>query len=217
MRILQLIIFLLGVQAVQAHNPDLASLMIYEQNGKSILLIKSSLTAFEGEVDYLYGKDAYKTPEEFNRLVVQHFQQNCSVFVNGSVVTFSNVQVQLGHETNLFAELDNMPEKIESFSVRNALFADMHNNVCELILTLNGVKQKQYILTNANNHEVNLTVAGGEWVVEEPTNSSSFALNIFVGLAVLSAITIIYLVLSRRKRQTPKRQRIEPVVAPYNR
>ena len=56
MKTIYLIIFLLGFKAVYAHNPDLSSLMIYEQNGKSILLIKSSLTAFEGEVDYIFGK-----------------------------------------------------------------------------------------------------------------------------------------------------------------
>ena len=56
MKALYLIIFLFGFKAVYAHNPDLSSLMIYEQNGKSILLIKSSLTAFEGEVNYIFGK-----------------------------------------------------------------------------------------------------------------------------------------------------------------
>ncbi len=65
MKIIYLLIFLLGFKAAYAHNPDLSSMMIYEQNGKSILLIKSSLTAFDGEVEYHFGKDAYKTPEEF--------------------------------------------------------------------------------------------------------------------------------------------------------
>lgn len=199
MKLLHLLIFLLGVQAVQAHNPDLASLMIYEQNGKSILLIKSSLTAFEGEIDYLYGKDSYKTPEAFNRLVVQHFQQNCSVLVNGKVVTFSNVQVQLGHETNLFAELDNLPKTIESFSVRNALFADMHNNVCELILSLKGYEQKQYVLTNANNHEVSLTMVDGEWIAKKPTSTFSFTPNLILVLTILLVTSIILLVTRKRK------------------
>ena len=50
--------------------------MIYEQNGKSILLIKSSLTAFEQEIIYLYVKDSYKTPQEFHLLVIKHFKKN---------------------------------------------------------------------------------------------------------------------------------------------
>jgi hypothetical protein len=51
-----------------AHSPDLSSLMIYEENGKTFLVIKSSIAAFEGEVVYLYGKESYKTPQEFNEL-----------------------------------------------------------------------------------------------------------------------------------------------------
>ena len=158
MKTVYLIIFLLGFKAAFAHNPDIASLMIYEQNGKSILLIKSSLTAFEGEVDYIFGKDSYKTPEEFNQLVIQHFQKNCFVIANGDTIKFTNIQVQLGHETNLFAELENVPKTINSFYVSNTLFKDMPNNQCELILTLNGLPQKQYILDKSNQQEVNLKV-----------------------------------------------------------
>ena len=82
-------------------------------------------------------KDAYKTPDEFNQLVIQHFQKNCFVVADGDTIKFTNIQVQLGHETNLFAELDNVPKTINSFYVRNTLFKDMSNNHCELILTIN--------------------------------------------------------------------------------
>jgi hypothetical protein len=51
-------------------SPDLSSLMIYEENGKTFLVIKSSIAAFEGEVVYLYGKESYKTPQEFNELAI---------------------------------------------------------------------------------------------------------------------------------------------------
>ena len=197
-RTVYLAFFLLGFQAVYAHNPDLASLMIYEQNGKSILLIKSSLTAFEGEIDYKFGKGAYKTPEEFNQLVAQHFQNNFSVLVNGQAVKFSNVQVQLGHETNLFAELDNMPKTIESFYVSNTVFKDMPNNKCELILALNGFPQKQYILNNENDHEVKLSIAGDRWVVDTTTGTLNFTPNLLLLLTILSVASMIFLVTRKR-------------------
>ena len=44
-----LFIFLFGFRAVYAHNPNVAGPVIYEQNGKSFLRLKSSLTAFEEE------------------------------------------------------------------------------------------------------------------------------------------------------------------------
>ena len=202
MRIVHLVIFLLGFQAVYAHNPDVASLMIYEQNGKSILLIKSSLTAFEGEVDYLYGRESYKTPEAFNQLVVQHFRSNCFVIANGDTLTFSNVQVQLGHETNLFAELENVPKKIESFSIKNALFAGMHNNLCEVILSLNGFQQKQYILTNANNHEVKLNAEGNKWVVAKTIGTFSGIPNFLFGVVAFLIASTIFVVSKQRRFST---------------
>ena len=65
MKSVYLFLLLLCAKAVHAHEPDLSNLMIYEQNGKCLLVIKSSLTAFEGEIDYLFGKNAYKSPEAF--------------------------------------------------------------------------------------------------------------------------------------------------------
>ena len=199
MKIVWLFIFLFGFRAVQAHNPDLASLMIYEQNGKSILLLKSSLTAFEGEVDYLFGKNSYKTPEEFNQLVVKHFQENCSVFINGKPVTLTNVQVQLGHETNLFAELEGIPKSIESVSVSNTVFEDMPNNQCELIVAFPGLSQKQYILNSGNDHEVSLRVTGTAWVVDTPAEPFSFAQGLAVGIPSLLVASLILFFTKKQK------------------
>jgi len=49
-----------------AHSPDLSSMMIYEQNGKYFLAIKSSLTAFEGEIDYHLIKTHTKLQRNFS-------------------------------------------------------------------------------------------------------------------------------------------------------
>lgn len=58
-------LLLLCTGVVHAHQPDLSNIMIFEQNGKNLLMIRSALTAFEGEVDFHYKKGAYKTPEAF--------------------------------------------------------------------------------------------------------------------------------------------------------
>ena len=196
-----LIIFLLGFKLAFAHNPDIASLMIYEQNGKSILLIKSSLTAFEGEVEYMYGKDSYKTPEAFNQLVIQHFQKNCFMVANGDTIKFSNIQVQLGHETNLFAELENVPNTINSFYVTNTMFKDMPNNKCELIVTLDGLPQQQFILDKSNQQEVNLKVEDNVWVVTETARAANFNSIFLMGAAVFLFVLLLVFAGIKRKRQ----------------
>lgn len=184
-----------------AHSPDLSSLMIYEQNGKVFLVIKSSLTAFEGEVHYHYGEDSYKTPQEFNELAIKHFKKNCFVVVNKDTIPFKNIQIQLGHETTLFAELENMPKKITDYYVVNNIFKDMPNNQCELILTHKNLPQKQYILNNENNHEVKFIVEKDNWVIEE-NSKSIFGMNKFILLgSILLVIVTAFITLTFVKRK----------------
>lgn len=192
-RYLSVFILLFCFRAGMAHQPDLSSLMIYEQNGKSILLIKSSLTAFEEEIIFLYGKDSYKTPQEFQQLVIKHFQANCSVSVNGETVKFLSPKVILGHETTVFAELSSRMQAIKSLDVKNAVFKDMPNNVCEVILTLNGLPQKQFVLGNALSHEAKLQVVNGNWKIEEASINFYkkpvfifLAISLFIGLLALT-------------------------------
>jgi len=183
-----------------AHSPDLSSMMIYEQNGKYFLAIKSSLTAFEGEIDYHFNKNAYKTPEEFQQLVSKHFQKNCLLIINNDTIKFINPTVVLGHETTVFAELLNVPDKFNSLYVRNTVFKDMPNNMCELILTLKGLPQKQYILINENNQEVKLRVENDNWEVEE-TNASFFkSSNLLLwSLLFLSVLVVVAIAVWRKK------------------
>ena len=183
-----------------AHSPDLSSMMIYEQNGKYFLAIKSSLTAFEGEIDYHFKENAYKTPEDFQQLVSKHFQKNCLLIINNDIIKFINPTVVLGHETTVFAELLNVPDKFNSLYVRNTVFKDMPNNMCELILTLKGLPQKQYILTNENKQEVKLRVENDNWEVEE-TNASFFkSSNLLLwSLLFLSVLVVVAIAVWRKK------------------
>ena len=183
-----------------AHSPDLSSMMIYEQNGKYFLAIKSSLTAFEGEIDYHFNKNAYKTPEDFQQLVSKHFQKNCLLIINNDTIKFINPTVVLGHETTVFVELLNVPDKFNSLYVRNTVFKDMPNNMCELILTLKGLPQKQYILTNENKQEVKLRVENDNWEVEE-TNASFFkSSNLLLwSLLFLSVLVVVAIAVWRKK------------------
>ncbi len=186
-----------------AHSPDLSSLMIYEQNGKNFIAIKSSLAAFEGEVIYIYGKDSYNTPQAFNDLAIKHFGKSCFIIINSDTIRFKNPQIQLGHETTLFAELENVPKKIFSYYVKNIYFKDMPNNQCELILSHKDLPQKQFILNNENKHEVKFRVEKDNRVIEENVNLI-FGTNkfILVGCILFIIFTaFIAIVFIKRKRK----------------
>ena len=175
-----------------AHSPDLSSLMIYEQGGTRFLAIRSSLTAFEGEVEFHFNKNAYKTPEEFRQLVLKRFVSSCLLVVNGDTVGLVRPAVILGHETKVFAELPDFPkEPIRELHVRNRMFADIHNSQCELILVLEGSPKRQHILDRENGHEVALRKSGGEWVVDENEKGAGRNTIVWlVGLVCLSAMAV---------------------------
>lgn len=182
-----------------AHSPDLSSLMIYEQNGKKFIAIKSSLTAFEEVVVYHYGKDSYKTPQEFNKLAIKHFTKSCFVIINNNDITFTNLQIQLGHETTLFAELENVPKTITTYYVKNIMFKDMPNNQCELILSHKDLPQKQVILNNENKHEVQFRIEKNKWEIEE---ISIIGKNMFIIVGSMLFVILIAIVFTKRKTST---------------
>ncbi len=179
MRLITMTLLLLCTGVVHAHQPDLSNIMIFEQDGKNLLMIRSALTAFEGEVDFHNKKGAYKTPEAFIQLVIKRFEHTCRVIINNDTIRLINPQVVLGHETTVVAELAKVPQTIKSYYIRNAFFEDMPSNQCELILTAKGLPQKQFILNNTNNQEVLLSVENAEWIVKD--SSSSFVKNLLWG------------------------------------
>lgn len=192
LRYLSFIVLISCTQVAHAHQPDLSSLMIYEQGGKSILVIKSALTAFENEIEYSYPKGAYKTPEEFQKLVIQHFQKKSLLVINGDTIRFIHTQVSLGHETTLFAELSNLPIDIKSMHIKNAIFSDISNSICEVILTLKGMPQKQFLLSSENKHEANFSVENGTWAMVEKSNPLFTKSTLtFLGIFVLAICLVV--------------------------
>lgn len=192
--------FLLVGNFAYAHQPDLSSLMIYEQNGKHLLIIKSSLTAFEGEIDYCFEKNAYKTPEDFQALVIKLFQKNCFLIINNDTIKCLNPRVILGHETTIFAELSNIPSNINSIYVKNTLFKDIPNNACELILSIKDLPQKQYILNKDNKQEVKLSLENNLWTIDDLSNPFYKTSNlIFLGVFALLVLIVAIIVILKKK------------------
>lgn len=193
MRTISLILLLSFSSVVQAHAPDLSNLMIYEQNGHYFLIIKSSLTAFESEINYRFGKNSYKSPQDFQDLVIQHFQQNCNVLINDDTLKFHHPYVNLGHETTFFAALSNIPQNLHSIEIKNTMFKDMPMNMSELILMLKNLPQKQVILNNDNQHQIKLIIQDNNWIEARDPNwlgkNSSIIFKLFFILSFI-AITL---------------------------
>jgi hypothetical protein len=199
-RYASIIVLIFNAIVAHAHQPDLSSLMIYEQGGKSFLAIKSALSAFESEIEYSYLKGAYKTPAEFQELVIGHFQKKSFLVINGDTIKFLNPQVSLGHETTLFAELSEIPNDIKSMHIKNAIFGDISHSICEVIITLKDKPQKQFLLTSENKHEGMLKLESGTWVMVENEHLLFTKSTLtFLGIFVVTIFLAVGMMILKRK------------------
>ncbi len=144
------------------------SILIEHDDGSWVLQINSALTAFEHEVHTNYGKDSYKTPEEFNNLVIQHSLKNLSFKINSkNTVNFKNGYVKLGHEASVVFEVVGIPEKVTEILFTNSSFKDIHNNQNAFIILKKGFKKQRFILNDKNKYTSELKASGNQFIKQE--------------------------------------------------
>ena len=148
-----------------AHQPEQSILIISQtEDGKYMLQLNSGLSAFEGEINYLYPQKVYKTPEEFKKLVIDHIIRNVSFILNGKdTLTIKNPMLLLGHGTHFIAELAGVQSKINSIAIRNHVFKEIPRNECVFILLIKGVPEKHFLLNQENAQEINLKRKENMW------------------------------------------------------
>ena len=183
--------------ASYAHQPDVSTAVLSKtDDGKYILQITSSLSAFEGEIDYLYSKGAYKTPEDFIKLVVDHFNKNVFFIVNEKdTLKFGKPLVLLGHESKLVVEILNFPKNTNSFYFRNTMFKDMPHNQMAVMMLIEGFPKEQYILANENEQTIQLELKEGAWVTndsDELKMKNVLYISFFLILVMLPLVYIRY-------------------------
>jgi hypothetical protein len=188
-------LLLLTSISIKAHQSDLSTVLInQDEKGRCFLQIYSSLNAFEGEVDYKYGKNAYKTPEEFRALVIDHFKKNVLFICNTTdTIKFGKPQVLLGHETKLLVEVFGFPKTISSMYFKNAFFRDTPHNKSSLIILKKGLPNQLYVLNNENKQQIDLVLKNGKW---EPTTTNSSLLKspiLIWGFIIVLFLSIILL------------------------
>jgi len=145
-------------------------------------------------VDYEYGKNSYKTPEEFKGLFIKLFQERFSMESNNqNEMSFGNTKVMLGHETKLIAEVLNMPKDSYSIQIRNDVFKEMPQNQCILIFNVEKLPKQQFILSKENNNEITLKLENGKWKSKVYEEKNLINFNIIFGIIyVLILIVGIY-------------------------
>ena len=195
-----ILLFIIGLfsMASFAHNPDFSTMMLVEkENDTWVLQISASLTAFQQEVRTHFAKTPYKTPEEFQKMVLEHIKNNLAInFNDGEFITLGQGVVKLGHETKVVFEVLGIPSNIYFVKVRNTTFKDISRNQSALLLFKKGFSKEQFVLNNANNHTLALEVTGNKFVKATEGNADLFGNGIL--LIVLGAIASTLMALKSR-------------------
>ena len=193
-----IVLFLFRFLPSFAHQPDLSTMMLYQdEQGRSYLQIYGALTAFEGEIDYIYSEKSYKTPEQFKQLVLKHFKKNVFFIVNSNdTLRLERPQVILGHETKVVCEVFGFPKKINELMIKNSMFIDIPNNQSLVILLQKGLPVQQFKLNNSNQQQVNLKLTNGNW---ELVNLDQYKFNYWVVIIVISLVFLGSFILYKKR------------------
>ncbi|GLR17306.1 hypothetical protein [Portibacter lacus] len=171
-------------------------MLIEQSEDVWVVQVRASLTAFEYEVESNYGKDSYKTPEEFKTLVLDHMMKNLNIKFNDlENVKFGNGQVKLGHETSVVLEVLNAPKSIESVKIKNLSFDDIYNSQSALIVLKKDFAKEQFMLSKANEYEAELEVGALKFELKPSAKSAanpSYAMLIFCGLLFFGLSALVY-------------------------
>lgn len=157
-RVILLLLLLVSVE-VSAHQANLGGFTLAKtEDGKYTVQLGGSLVGFEVEINHRYSKTAYSTADEFKDLVIKHFKDNVALSINGKLVEFNDLQVMLGHESQVWATVSGVPEKVQSIQLKNTFFQDIPYN--KLLVTFNGedLPSKRYVLNKANNHSLKIVL-----------------------------------------------------------
>ncbi|NNE78111.1 MAG: hypothetical protein HKN31_13695 [Pricia sp.] len=191
-KILFIGLFLISFAAI-AHNADSSTTMLVEKDdGTWVLQISASLTAFQHEIRTHFSETPYKTPEEFQQMVVEHLQNNLQFNFDGQDITFGKGIVKLGHETKVVFEVFGIPSKINSVTVKNSAFEDIYKNQGALLLFKKGFSKEKFVLNSANVHTLNLE-ANGDKFVEVSQNKASILSSrtaMFIGFGIVWVLSM---------------------------
>ena len=195
-----LIVFVCSSFISFAHSPDASTIVLAEQkNNVWVLQINASLTAFQQEVRTHFADTPYKTPEEFQEMVLEHIKNNLYITFNGDQqIQLSHGIVKLGHETKVVFEVMNIPSNIESTLITNTVFSDISRNQSAFMIFKNGFTKDHFNLNSDNDHTLKLIVKENSFVETTQQNAGlsfpfiiiTLILLLFVGLLAKKLIEL---------------------------
>lgn len=192
-------------EIAMAHQSNLSTTIFSRtESGEVIMQISSSLTAFQGEINYNNPKNAYKSVEEFRDLVLKHFFNTVSMVLNETeTLSFINPTVLLGHETKIVAEVMGIPSDLKTLHLKNEFFKDMDNNQSVVIFSLERFPVKNNcVLNNDNKQELNILFQGDHWENFDDM-ALPFYLKFLILLTILLVMGLVFYLIRKKRKESP--------------
>jgi len=192
-------------EIAMAHQSNLSTTIFSRtESGEVIMQISSSLTAFQGEINYNNSKNAYKSVEEFRDLVLKHFFNTVSMVLNETeTLSFINPTVLLGHETKIVAEVMGIPSDLKTLHLKNEFFKDMDNNQSVVIFSLERFPVKNNcVLNNDNKQELNILFQGDHWENFDDM-ALPFYLKFLILLTILLVMGLVFYLIRKKRKESP--------------
>lgn len=183
------LILLISAGNIQAHNPDLSSLILAEKGDNQwVLQLRAALTGFEHQIEHAYGANAYHTAEEFQALVVEHVRKHIHIQANGTnTALLQRGVVKLGHETAVTFELSGIPAQLNSLTVSNHSFGYSPHAQSALIVVKEGYEKKQFMLKKSNGYTAALEVTPTAFTLKEDGDDlSQYGMLMFTVLCAMA-------------------------------
>ena len=171
----------------RAHQPDISSTLLVEtQKDTWMLEIRASLIAFGYEIKHYHGENAYKTPEAFKKLLIDHTKANLAIqFNDQNPMALPDPEIQLGHETSVIFQLTNMPSTINNISFKNTIFKNIPDNKNIFITQKKGFISKRVILNSDNEHQTKLVASDNTFEIMEKQETGGYGSTILGSVIVL--------------------------------
>lgn len=192
LKLLVAILFITTTTA-KAHDPNLSSVvMIEKEPGQWLIQLNTSLSAFDQEISYVYGEDAYSTPEEFKQLVINHFREQLSLAINNNEIEFGEAFVQLGHASALVFDLIDIPDKILTLDIENKGFKNLHHSKSIFSIIKEGISDEKFTLNSENDFRISLSFDGRQILLSESPDINYRAITfLMIALVLASGVVVV--------------------------
>lgn len=151
-------IILCNAQIGFAHGADISTLVFKENKDQTwSLQVRSSLDAFRKEVKTYFYDCPYKTPEEFNEQVLEHFENTLKISINDNEkISLENGKVKLGHEAVVFYNNIKLPKNFNSIKITGTMFKEIYRSKVKILIIKSGFENIPFMLSKKNRFSVDL-------------------------------------------------------------